>query len=134
MTARALSVVVLAVAALLMSAVVMAAGLFIARSFGWATGIWLAPSTVFVSTMVLFFAGRRYVLPPHLTTTSRRALAAIGLWNTMAMLVTITAVWGVQRAPDIGAIRGVAILIVWLFSIVVLGSWLANRDRRGYSH
>ena len=134
MTVRALSVVVLAVAALVMTAVISAGGVSIARSFGWPTGIWLAPSTLFASTMVLFFVGRHYVLPPHLTTTSGRALAAITVWNTIAMLVTTLAVWGVQQAPDFGAIRGAAILMVWLVSIVVLGNLLTSRDRRGYPH
>ena len=133
MSVRALSIVLLAVAAVLTAGIVTAVAVSVARWWGWPTGVWLAPSALFASTMVLFFLGRRHVLPPRWTATSGRALSAITIWNSVAMLLTAVAVLGIQKAPYIGALGGGAILIVWLLAMVAVGNVLTDRDRRGYS-
>lgn len=130
MTMRAVSIVLLAITGLIVAAIVLAGGVSAARWLGWSAGMWVAPATLFASTTFMFFLGRHHILPPHLVTTSGRALVVVTAWNGLALVVTATAIFLGRRAGDIAGIGALAILTIWLFSVVAIGSLLTQRLHR----
>jgi hypothetical protein len=131
MSIRIFSIVLLAIASALVSAVVVAVSVFVARLLDWPAEAWLAPLMFFVSSTLVFFLGRHYVLPPHLTSTFSRALLVVAGWSGAAMLLTAAAVLAVRQAGVKGVTGGGAIAVVWLLLIVALGSFIANREQHG---
>lgn len=126
MNVRALSIVLLAFASVLMTAIVSAVGIAIAQAFGWPIGLWLAPAALFVSATLTFFLGRHDILPPHLAATWGRAALVIAVWNAMAMIAIALGVLAMQKTRTVGAISGVAVLLAWFVVIVGLGSFLGR--------
>lgn len=133
MTIRALSLLLLFVAAFVFSGTLSAAGVSAANYFGWRASTWLVPLLLFVCNVTLFFLGRRFILPEHLVSSSGRALLLIGAWIGLTMVITGGAVWAVRDTPLGVFLSGGRIMLAWFLLLLGSGALLARRRQRSYS-
>jgi hypothetical protein len=132
MTIRAVSLLLLFVAAFVFSATLSAFGVSAAAFLGWPANMWFVPAVLFICNVALFFVGRGYILPEHLASPPSRALLLIAAWIGVTMVVTAAAVWALRETPAAAFVSGGRIMLAWFFLLLASGSLLANHGRGPY--
>ena len=132
MTIRAVSLVLLFVAAFVFSATLSAVSVSAAAVLGWQTNVWFVPALLFACNVALFFGGRGYLLPEHLVSPASRALLLIAAWIGVTMLVTAGAVWALRDTPAGALVSGGRIMLAWFLLLLASGTLLANQGRGPY--
>lgn len=128
MTNRAASLLMLFVAGLILTGPLLAGALRLAEGFGGA-GPWLAPAIAIVCCTLVFFAGRRFILPPATARSTPRALGTLLIVVGGTMVLAFSAGW--MLSSVFGRISAaVPVLILWFAALWWALSMLHRTDRR----